>query len=69
MTKCVICGNHNYNFKEIVSGFITKDPENHKLLRRTFGVSKPTVDRWANGINEPQDPLKPPIIKFINDRT
>lgn len=38
-----------------------------KLIARTFGVSLPTVRRWASGENAPHPLLRGPVINKLNE--
>jgi hypothetical protein len=38
-----------------------------EILRREFGINKPTLERWKNGHNAPHTAMRPHIYKYLMD--
>ena len=56
-------------FSMLVSGFIHYEIDGEKKLAREFGVSRLTVQRWADGTANPHYKLKAIVIDWITKQT
>jgi hypothetical protein len=39
-----------------------------KDIAREFGVSRPSVTRWRNGVNAPHPAMRKPVYMFLDQR-
>jgi transcriptional regulator with XRE-family HTH domain len=39
-----------------------------KDIAREFGISRPSVTRWRNGVNAPHPAMRKPVYAFLNQR-
>ncbi|MBI2637463.1 MAG: hypothetical protein HYW88_01055 [Candidatus Sungbacteria bacterium] len=53
------------DFKKIVSDYLEKDSASKYVLAKEFEVATVTVERWANGVSEPNSTLRGLVIRFI----
>lgn len=55
-------------FCAAIKSALAKDVVSEKDLARQFGVSRPTIHRWANGINAAHPALRGAILDYIEEK-
>lgn len=55
-------------FQEFIKSLIDKDPDNKKLIAHHFGISFPTVERWAAGKSSPRRIIRDVVLKALKEK-
>ena len=55
--------------QNLVNSYLVSNPGGEKELARQFGVSRPTVQRWANGIARPHPRIAQLIIDYLKSKS
>jgi len=59
----------NVEFQKLISDFLAKNYSfNKRLLANKFGVSLPTIQRWAEGKTSPHPIMREHVIKYLKRR-
>ncbi len=54
--------------RDLLRSFLQNHPDGVRELAHEFGVSFPTVQRWADGKNFPHRAMCPPLISYMKNR-